>query len=208
MFPNGTLSRSNALLVVAPDVSVLSRVQPVDLYDIIYNFTLQFPSIMKGLKQIVALAGLVIFVLSVKSLLQSNSHERGSQALAWGGLIFSSFLMSIQRWMNILSNTVYDTDLGPVYLVGSDFQQTNDINMIFDALIVYANAFGWFSLISGTLRFYEAPKFNNPGQRRKAAVLMLFGVFLANPEITIDVIGNTFGYENAFEGIKGSLIDR
>lgn len=179
----------------------------MDVYDIIYNFTVQFPSIMKGVKQIVGFLGLLIFVMSIKSLLQSNSHEKGAQALAWSGMFFSTFLMSIQRWMNILSNSVYDTGLGPVFLVGSDFQRTNDMNMIFEALMVYANAFGWFSVISGTFRFYEAPKYNSPGHRRKATVLMVFGVFLANPEITIDLVGNTFGYDNAYNNIKNSLIN-
>lgn len=175
------------------------------IYDIIYSFTKQLPAIMDGTKQVVGLIGFLIFVFSGRTLLKANANEKNVIAAAWTGLILSTFLMSIQRWMNILTTTLYGTDLGPVYRVGEDFQQTNDAAMIFIAAETYVIAFGWFALIAGTIKFIEAPKQQNPGLRRKATVGLIIAVMCANIQFTIDVAGATFGIDNAYQEAKNKL---
>lgn len=180
----------------------------MDIYEIIFTFTTQFPSIMAGVKQIVALVGLGIGVLSITTLLKADPHDKAARKLAWGGMFFSSMLISLQKWMNLLTNSLYRDELGPIFLVGSDFERTNNMSMIFEALQVYVIAFGWFALISGTFKFYEAPRYNSPGIRRRATALMVVGVFSANIAITIDIVGNSFGYSDAYQKMKDSLITR
>lgn len=175
------------------------------VYDAIYSFTKQMPQIMSGIKFIVAAAGFVIFAYSGKVLLTANGHEKGAITGAWIGLFFSTFLISLQRWMDILTTTVYAQNLGPVFMLGEGFENTQNALMIFNAMEIYVIAFGWLGVIGGTFKFIEAPKQNNPGLKRKAAGALFIGVLLANIQFTIDVVGNTVGYDNAYNDLRKEL---
>ncbi|MGP5159774.1 hypothetical protein [Pseudoalteromonas prydzensis] len=175
------------------------------IYDIIYSVTEQFPYIMDGLKRVFWFVGVCIFAFSGKVLLSATSNERGVKAGAWFGLFFSTFLLSVERWMNIATSTLYGVNLGPIYRVGDGFQKTNDAAMIFSAAEVYVMAFGWFGFFAAIVKLIEAPRHNNPGMKRKAMIGMGIAVACANIQFTIDVAGKTFGVDNAYAEIREKL---
>ena len=178
-----------------------------EVYSHIYHMTTQFPAVMAGLKRIIGLLGFAIFMYSGRSLVVCNSNEQSQRALAWGGLFFGPMLMAIQKWMDIVSGTVFSEDLGAVFVVGSGFNKTNDTEMIWEAFNIWVNAFGWFSFIAGTFKFWEAPRYNTPGKRRSAVWIIILGMCAVQLDVTIDFIGGVAGYDNAYESIKNSFIN-
>lgn len=160
---------------------------------------------MDGVKQIVAFLGLLIFSFSGKTLLTTTSNERAVRTASWFGLVFSTFLMNIETWMNVVTATFYATDLGPIYRVGADFNATRDALMIFTAAEVYVMAFGWFGFISSIFKLIEAPKLNSPGMKTRAVVGMCVAMACANIAVTINIVGGMVGVKNAYVELKNNL---
>lgn len=178
----------------------------MDFYKIIESVTGQFPYIMAGMKPIMAFIGLIIFGISGKVLLSSTSNEKQARAAAWSGLFFSTFLISIEKWMSIATATVYGSDLGAVYRVGTDFNNSRDALMIFNAVEVYVIAFGWFGFFAAIFKLAEAPKYNSPGMRRRALIAMFIAVAMVNIKFTIDIVGMTFTQNGeTYNSIKRTL---
>jgi len=149
------------------------------------------------------IAGVGIFVISINTLLSTkHSQEKGAVVTAWTGLFVSSFLVSLQLWMDVLTTSLYGSNLGPVFMVGEGYIPSNDGVMLFDAGVMTVRFFGWISLIKGTFQMYSAPKQNNPGGKRKAIRLLTVGVLCANIDATIDFFGWTVGFEDSFNDIR------
>ncbi|MGP4943205.1 hypothetical protein [Pseudoalteromonas nigrifaciens] len=178
----------------------------MDFYSIIANVVGQVTGIMDGLKPMMAFGGLVIFTLSGKTLLTATHNEKQARAVAWSGLFFSTFLISIERWMNIASSTLYGGDLGPIYRVGQGFNNSQDALMIFNAVEVFVKAFGWFGFFAAVIKLSEAPKYNSPGMRRRAFIAMGIAVAMVNIEVTINIIGYVFTQEaDSYSSMKDIL---
>jgi hypothetical protein len=154
-----------------------------------------------------AIAGFIIFALSMNTLLDSKmSQEKGAVVTAWVGLVISTFLVSLQIWMDVLTTSVYGTNLGPVFNIGEGYTPTKDGVMIFDVGVMTTRFFGWISVIKGTFQMYSAPKQNNPGGKRKAMRLLVVGVLCANIDATIDIAGFSVGFENSFNDIRNRFL--
>ena len=178
----------------------------MDFFSVIEAFTKQIPMIMDGGKQVVVVIGLLIFSISGTTLLKSTSNERGTRAASWFGLIVSPVFINIQKWMDITSATFYGTRMGPIYEnVGRDFSATNDALMIFNSAEIIIMAFGWAGFIGGWFKMSEAPKYNQPGIKRKAGAAIFIGMALANFSLTVDIAGGTFGVSSAYEKMKDNL---
>jgi len=154
-----------------------------------------------------AIAGFLIFTLSINTLLSTTqSQEKGAVVGAWSGLLISTFLMSIQLWMDVLTTTLYGSNLGPVFMIGEGYIPTNDGVMLFDAGVMTVRFFGWISLVKGTFQMNSAPKQNNPGGKRKALRLLIVGVLCANIDATIDFFGWSVGFSDSFKEIRNRFL--
>ena len=169
----------------------------MDFYSIIESVTRQFVGIMDGLKPMVAFGGFVMFALSGKALLNTSENEKKERAIAWSGLFFSTFLISIERWMGIATASIYR--------VGVGYENTRDALAIFNAVEVYVIAFGWFGFIAAIIKLADAPKYNSPGMKRRALIAMGIAVAMANPKTTIDIVGFSVGKSNAYNSMRDVL---
>ncbi|MEJ6534059.1 hypothetical protein [Pseudoalteromonas lipolytica] len=178
----------------------------MDFFSVISAFTKQIPGIMEGAKAVIVVLGLFVFTISGTTLLKSTSNEKGVRAAAWFGLVISPVLINIQKWMDITSATFYGKKMGAVFdTVGRDFSATNDSLMLFNSAEIIIMAFGWFGFIAGWLKMSEAPKYNQPGIKRKAAAAIVIGMALANFKVSVDIAGGTFGVSDSYEKMKENL---
>ena len=157
---------------------------------------------MGAVRQVTAFVGFFVFIASVRTFLLAQQHEKTERTMAWSGLFISSVMFSVHRWMDIVSASFLGSNLGPVFMVNGAINQTNDTEMIFEAFKAFVNAAGWFIFISSAYKFYEAPKINAPGTRRSALGTMLLATTMVQLEITINIIGGTLGFDNAYQSIK------
>lgn len=175
----------------------------MDIFDSLFTFTKQIPQVMGAVRQVTAIVGLGMFLVSARTFLFAQQHEKTERGMAWGGLFFSGVFFSVHRWMDIVSASFLGSDLGPVFMVNSNIAQTNDAEMIFEAVRAFVNAAGWIIFILSAFKFYEAPKINAPGTRRSAVGKMLLAACMVQLEITINIIGGSVGIDDAY----GSIVD-
>jgi hypothetical protein len=173
----------------------------LDIYDSVFTFAKQIPEVMGAVRQVTAIVGLFVFITSVRTFLFAQQHEKTERAMAWGGLFFSGFFFSVHRWMDIVSASFLGSNLGPVFMLNASINQTNDAEMIFEAFRSFINAAGWVVFILSAYKFYEAPKLNAPGTRRSAVWKMVLASCMVQLEITINILGATFGVDGAYKSI-------
>lgn len=174
----------------------------MDIFDNVFIFAKQIPQVMGAVRQVTAFVGLFMFLASVKTFLFAQQHEKTERTMAWSGLFFSGVFFSVHRWMDIVSSSFLGTDLGPVFMINGQINQTNDAEMLFEALKAFINAAGWMIFITSAYKFHEAPRINSPGTRRSAIGKMLLAATMVQLEITINIIGGTIGIEDAYQSIQ------
>lgn len=174
----------------------------MDIFDSVFTLVKQVPQIMGAVRQVTAFVGLAMFLVSVRTFLFAQQHEKTERTMAWTGLFFSGVFFSVHRWMDIVSSSFLGTNLGPVFMINADINKTNDAQMIFEAFKTFVNAAGWIIFITSAYKFHEAPKINAPGTRRGAIGKMMLAALMVQLEITINIIGSSFGVDGAYQSIQ------